>query len=61
VFKNTQLSERFRLQFRAEAFNAFNHVQFGVPNANITSNTFGRISSQQNTPRDIQLALRLRF
>ena len=61
VFKNTQLNERFRLQFRAEAFNAFNHVQFGVPNTNITSNTFGRISSQQNTPRDIQLALRLRF
>ncbi len=49
------------MQFRAEAFNVFNHVQFGNPTATITSNTFGRISSQQNSPRDIQLALKLMF
>jgi hypothetical protein len=49
------------MQFRAEAFNAFNHVQFANPNTTITSNTFGRISAQQNTPRDIQLALKLMF
>ena len=61
VFKNTQISERLRLQFRAEAFNAFNRVQFGVPNTSINSTAFGVISSQQNIPRNVQLALRLMF
>jgi hypothetical protein len=61
VFKNTQIAERFKLQFRAEAFNAFNRVQFGNPNTNINSSAFGVISSQQNIPRNIQLGLRLLF
>jgi len=49
------------VQFRAEAFNAFNRVQFGNPNTNINSTAFGVISSQQNMPRNIQLGLRLLF
>jgi hypothetical protein len=61
VFKNTQITERFRLQFRAEAFNAFNRVQFAIPNTSINSTAFGVISGQQNIPRNIQLALRLLF
>jgi hypothetical protein len=61
LFKNIPISDRFRAQFRAEAFNAFNHVQFGIPTTAITSNTFGRITSQQNSPRDVQLALKLLF
>ncbi|MBN9658972.1 MAG: TonB-dependent receptor [Acidobacteria bacterium] len=61
VFKNTTITEGKRLQFRAEAFNAFNRVQFSNPNTTITSNAFGRISGQQNSPRDIQLALKFLF
>jgi hypothetical protein len=61
LFKNTNINERFRVQFRAEAFNAFNRVQFGVPNTNINSSAFGVISSQQNSPRNFQLGLRLLF
>ena len=61
VFKNTQVTEKVRVQFRAEAFNAFNRVQFGVPNTSINSTAFGVISNQQNIPRNIQLALRLIF
>lgn len=61
IFKNTQITERFRLQFRAEAFNAFNRVQFGVPNTSINSTAFGVVNSQQNIPRNIQLALRMTF
>lgn len=61
VFKNTNIAERYRLQFRAEAFNAFNRVQFGNPATNSSLATFGRISSQANLPRDIQLALKLLF
>jgi len=61
VFKNTQLSERFKLQFRAESFNVFNRVQFGNPATNITLSTFGVISTQANLARDVQLALKLMF
>jgi hypothetical protein len=61
LFKNTDLTEKLKLQFRAEAFNVFNRVQFGVPNVNINSNAFGVISSQQNSPRNLQLGLRLLF
>jgi len=61
VFKNTHFGERVQLQFRAEAFNVFNRVQFGVPNTSINSTAFGVISSQQNSPRNLQLGLRLLF
>lgn len=61
VFKNTKVTERVNVQFRAEAFNAFNRVQFGVPNTSINSTAFGVISSQQNLPRNLQLGLRLLF
>jgi len=36
LFKNTKISEGFQPQFRAESFNTFNRVQFGVANANIS-------------------------
>ena len=55
-----QLSERFRLDFRAEAFNAFNHAQFGQPDGNVNSGTFGIISTA-NSPRIMQLSLKLLF
>lgn len=61
LFKNTKIRERYTLQFRAESFNFANRVQFANPATNITLGTFGRISSQANLPRDIQLALKLLF
>ena len=61
LFKNAQVSERFQLQFRVEAFNVFDRVQFANPATNITQNTFGRITAQANLPRDIQLAVKLLF
>ena len=50
-----------RVQLRAEAFNAFNRVQFGAPNQVLSSGQFGVISTQANTPRQIQFALKLIF
>lgn len=52
---------RANLQFRAEFFNIFNRVQFGYPNQSFGNSSFGVINSQQNTPRLVQLALRLSF
>ncbi|MFL6451880.1 MAG: TonB-dependent receptor, partial [Bryobacteraceae bacterium] len=64
IFKRTPITERFNLEFRAEAFNLFNRVQFGQPNVVYTTaanSTFGQISTQLNQPRLMQMALRLRF
>ena len=61
LFKNFQLNERVRLQFRAEWFNSTNTPIFGLPNTGFGSAAFGTIASQQNDPRQVQLALRLHF
>jgi hypothetical protein len=57
--KSFPLTERFHLDFRAEAFNVFNRVVFGNPNSNLSSNSFGLVTSQGNSPRQMQLALKL--
>ncbi len=62
LFKRTPITERFKLEFRAEAFNLFNRVQFGRPNQGATTaanNTFGVVSTQINDPMLIQFGLRL--
>jgi hypothetical protein len=48
-------------QFRMESFNVLNHVQFGSPNTTVTSTTFGEITSQVNSPRIYQMALKILF
>lgn len=61
LFKNFLLTERFQLQFRGEALNAFNTPRFGTPNGSVTSPSFGVIASQANAPRQVQLGLKLLF
>jgi hypothetical protein len=46
---------------QADAFNAFNLVTFAAPSTNITSSNFGKISSQSNSPRVLQLGARISF
>ena len=50
-----------RLEFRFEAFNLFNRVMWGAPDSTITSANFGRVTTQANAPRQMQLGLRLEF
>ncbi len=61
LFKNTTITERFGLQFRAEIFNLFNRVRFGYPGRAMGNPDFGVIGGQYNDPRLVQLALRLMF
>lgn len=50
-----------QLKFRAEAFNATNHVHFSQPGTNVSApTTFGKITSAGD-PRILQLAARLEF
>jgi hypothetical protein len=55
--------EKYRLQFRADAFNAFNHANFGLPDTSISGNTFGVITTQvgQELARAMQFSLRFEF
>jgi hypothetical protein len=55
-----QLNERFKLQFQGDMFNMFNNVNFNNPSVNLADLNYGRINSAQ-TPRQVQLALRLTF
>jgi hypothetical protein len=61
VSKITALTERVYLSFRMEFFNLFNRVQFGPPNTSFGGPSFGLITSQANSPRQIQLSLRTSF
>ena len=58
--KNFKPSEKLNLQFRADMFNATNHVNYGGPNANLNAATFGQISGAGGM-RVIQLNAKLRF
>jgi len=68
------IHERLKLQFRAEAFNVFNHPNFGIINSNFGQTTFGQATStlasslgilnplyQQGGPRSMQFALKIVF
>ena len=76
LFKDFQLLERMKLQFRAEVYNLTNSENFGQPNLTITAwssanpgatplsnGQFGQITSsnQALNPRQFQMALKLIF
>ncbi len=61
--KNTTITESTKLQFRAEAFNVFNHTQFRNPSGlinNVGQGGFGYVTSA-NDPRIMQVALKFLF
>jgi len=61
IFRNVPIHDRLKVEFRFEAFNVFNRVQFGAPDTTTGAITAGTINSQVNQPRDLQLAVRATF
>ena len=61
LFKTASIAETCKIQFRAEALNAFNTPLFRAPNTAYGNAAFGRITSQANFPRLVQLGLRFYF
>jgi hypothetical protein len=62
VFRKFTLNERMGFEFRAEAFNLFNHPEFSLPNNTCCGGTFGAITSTiTNSERQIQFGLRFVF
>jgi hypothetical protein len=74
VRRDFPIHERLKLQFRTEAFNIFNHPNFGSINSSFGQATFGQATGtlasslgilsplyQQGGPRSMQFALKLIF
>jgi hypothetical protein len=68
ILKNTNITEKLRLQFRAELFNMLNHSNFSTPNpvvftsaSNIPSPTAGVITATSTTSRQVQFGLKFLF
>jgi hypothetical protein len=61
LFRNVPITERIALQFRVEAFNAFNHVNYREPSStNIVNANYGLITAAA-PPRRLQISARLSF
>ena len=62
IFKVFPIKERVTFELRGEAFNAFNTPMYQGPNVSLTSAAFGVVVlDQQNFPRNMQFAWRIRF
>lgn len=62
LFKDFALTERWRVQFRAESFNLANTPQFSTPDNTLGDTNFGKITgTSPGSERHIQFALRLQF
>jgi hypothetical protein len=62
LFKQFHIRERVMVEFRGEVFNTTNSPIYTAPTTNVTSALFGVVAiSQQNFPRNMQFALRLKF
>lgn len=61
LHKKFRVTENSSLQLQANAFNIFNHTNFGLPVNDISSPDFGKSIFTVGTPRVIQLAIRYDF
>jgi len=61
LHKDFRVAEKARLQFRAEVFNLPNTVYYSAPNSQIDVAAGGRITSTQNSPRQMQFGLKFNF
>jgi hypothetical protein len=73
IAKNTTINERWKTEFRAEFYNAWNHTQFANPDGNFSDGapdfvngvnnggTFGLVQNVREQPRVMQFALKLFF
>ena len=59
--RSFRFGERRSFDIRGEAFNVLNRVRWGQANNSITSATFGRVTTQGNTPRRMQIGMKLFF
>jgi hypothetical protein len=59
IIKDTSITERQKVEFRAEFFNAFNHAQFSRPDTTAFSSTFGQVVSTRGLDSDTTTGARI--
>ena len=59
--KDFRIAEQHTVQFRFEAFNFPNHPNWGNPERNLTSPSFGQIRTTRTNMREMQVALKYMF
>ena len=61
LHRDFKVTEKTKLQFRAEFFNALNHTNLGTPNRFVNTPQFGTITEVATPPREMQFSIRLSF
>ena len=61
LVRSFAISEKLRLEMRAEAFNAMNHSNWSTPNRFVNTPQFGSITEAATPGREFQLSVRLSF
>jgi outer membrane receptor protein involved in Fe transport len=61
LFKQFPINERFRAEFRFEAFNSFNSPTWNIPDRNASDTHFNQILSTLSTARQLQFGVKLYF
>jgi hypothetical protein len=61
VFRQFPITERFRIEFRFEAFNVTNTPVWAIPVSSLDSPNFGAVTHTANVPRQLQFGLKLYF
>jgi hypothetical protein len=61
IFRQFPIKEPWKVEFRAEMFNAFNTPTYGLPGTNFNDSNFGVVTSTSNRPRQIQFGLKILF
>jgi hypothetical protein len=59
IYKSTNLTETWKLQFRVESFNTFNRPEYSSPATSYSSSTFGVVTSTNTFARQLQFGLKL--
>jgi Carboxypeptidase regulatory-like domain/TonB dependent receptor len=61
IFRRFPVKERAAFEFRAESFNLTNTAIFASPQSNLSNPNFGVVTKTQNSPRELQFALKFQF
>jgi hypothetical protein len=61
IFRQFAFTERFRMEFRFEMFNATNTPVWAVPVTSLENSNFGKVTHAANIPRQLQFGLKLYF
>jgi outer membrane receptor protein involved in Fe transport len=61
IIRSFPFKENRAVEFRAESFNTPNTVIMGIPNGNVLDANFGKVTSVANSPRSLQLGLKVIF